>query len=101
MDNFIKSQKELSAFTIEQLIQKERQLIKSLDWDLGHHTLLDQVELILSFGVVDENDSLLNCDEQVKDLEDDTIWEMEKKIAKKARAMCLKIIGDQIYFEND
>jgi hypothetical protein len=52
------SHPEINNFSIQEFRVAEMTLIRSLDWKLQRFTLLDRIEALLSFGVIDDDDSL-------------------------------------------
>jgi hypothetical protein len=49
---------EINTYKTEEFKNAEFRLIQSLNWNLQRISLIDRVEFILSFSIIDEEDSL-------------------------------------------
>lgn len=52
------SHPEINTYSTHEFKTAERILIQTLEWRLQRVTLLDRIEALLSFGVIDDDDSL-------------------------------------------
>ncbi len=78
-----------------------------MHWNLTPFTILDRVETILSFGVIDEEDyvedkyQLGENKVKLKDLPDEKIIGIVKKLESLYQTLCLQILKDEIYYTSD
>ncbi|CAD8205001.1 unnamed protein product [Paramecium pentaurelia] len=106
---------EISQFTTQDFKSAERQLIQKLEWKLQRNTLLDRIEALLSFGVIDDDDSLGQQQQQkenkdsihqqhikLRDLQENQILYFVKEVESKYIEIALQVIRDeQLYFQTD
>ncbi|CAD8112682.1 unnamed protein product [Paramecium sonneborni] len=105
---------EINNFTTQEFCNAEKALIESLNWKLQKITLLDRIESLLSFGVIDDDDSLSqppqqkeNKDSQfthikLRDLDEKQIINYVNEVENKYIETAYSVIrDDQIYFSND
>ncbi|CAD8115801.1 unnamed protein product [Paramecium sonneborni] len=105
---------EINNFTTQEFCNAEKALIESLNWKLQKITLLDRIESLLSFGVIDDDDSLSqppqqkeNKDSQfthikLRDLNEKQINNYVNEVENKYIETAYSVIrDDQIYFSND
>ncbi|CAD8202871.1 unnamed protein product [Paramecium octaurelia] len=108
------SHPEINNFTTQEFCNAEKALIESLNWKLQRITLLDRIESLLSFGVIDDDDSLSqppqqkeNKEQQVnhiklRDLNEKQINYYVNEVENKYIETAYSVIrDDQIYFSND
>ncbi|CAD8083518.1 unnamed protein product [Paramecium primaurelia] len=108
------SHPEINNFTTQEFCNAEKTLIESLNWKLQRITLLDRIESLLSFGVIDDDDSLSqppqqkeNKDQQIthiklRDLNEKQINNYVNEVENKYIEAAYSVIrDDQVYFSND
>ncbi|CAD8166498.1 unnamed protein product [Paramecium pentaurelia] len=108
------SHPEINNFTTQEFCNAEKALIESLNWKLQRITLLDRIESLLSFGVIDDDDSLSqppqqkeNKDQQIthiklRDLNEKQINNYVNEVENKYIEAAYSVIrDDQVYFSND
>ncbi|KAM3142663.1 hypothetical protein pb186bvf_005322 [Paramecium bursaria] len=104
------SHPEINSFKNEDFKAAERSIIQVLNWKLQQVTLLDRVEAILSFGVIDDDDSLglqkENKQDDIKhqklrDIPEQQILQIVKEIENKYTELVLQLIKENIYFNID
>ncbi|CAD8082288.1 unnamed protein product [Paramecium primaurelia] len=108
------SHPEINNFTTQEFCNAEKALIESLNWKLQRITLLDRIESLLSFGVIDDDDSLSQPPQQkenkeqkinhikLRDLNDQQINNYVNEVENKYIETAYSVIrDDQIYFSND
>ncbi|CAD8208333.1 unnamed protein product [Paramecium pentaurelia] len=105
---------EINQYSIQEYKFAERSLIQTMEWKLQRVTLLDRIEAILSFGVIDDDDSLgqqqqkenkdISHQQHIKlrDLQENQILYYVKEVESKYADIALQIIkDDHLYFETD
>ncbi|CAD8194273.1 unnamed protein product [Paramecium octaurelia] len=105
---------EISQFSTQDFKSAEKQLIQQLEWKLQRNTLLDRIEALLSFGVIDDDDSLGQQQQKenkdsthqqhikLRDLQENQILYYVKEVESKYVEIALQIIkDDQLYFQTD
>ncbi|CAD8117297.1 unnamed protein product [Paramecium sonneborni] len=119
------SHPEINNYTTQEFRNAEKSIIQSLDWKLQRVTLLDRIETLLSFGAIDDDDSLAqqqqvsqqkenqNQEQQqqqqqqqihikLRDLNETQIYTYVKEIENKYIEVAFTVLrDDQIYFSND
>ncbi|CAD8194653.1 unnamed protein product [Paramecium octaurelia] len=110
------SHPEINNYTTQDFRNAEKSIIQSLDWKLQRITLLDRIETLLSFGVIDDDDSLAqpsasqqkeNKEQQqvhikLKDLNETQICNYVKEVENKYVETAFTVLrDDSIYFSND
>ncbi|CAD8112257.1 unnamed protein product [Paramecium sonneborni] len=105
---------EISQFSTQDFKSAERSLIQQMEWKLQRNTLLDRIEALLSFGVIDDDDSLGQQQQKenkdsthqqhikLRDLQENQILQYVKEVESKYVEVALQIIRDeQLYFQTD
>ncbi|CAD8208003.1 unnamed protein product [Paramecium pentaurelia] len=105
---------EISQFNTQDFKYAERLLIQQLEWKLQRNTLLDRIETLLSFGVIDDDDSLGQQQQKenkdsthqqhikLRDLQENQILQYVQEVESKYVEIALQIIkDDQLYFQTD
>ncbi|CAD8123798.1 unnamed protein product [Paramecium sonneborni] len=105
---------EINQYSIQEYKYAERCLIQKMEWKLQRVTLLDRIEAILSFGVIDDDDSLGQQQQKenkegqhqqhvkLRDLQESQILYYVKEVESKYADIALQIIrDDQLYFGTD
>ncbi|CAD8122721.1 unnamed protein product [Paramecium sonneborni] len=105
---------EINQYSIQEYKFAERSLIQIMEWRLQRITLLDRIEAILSFGVIDDDDSLGQQHQKenkesfhqqhvkLRDLQENQILYYVKEVESKYTEIALQIIkDDNLYFGTD
>ncbi|CAD8104805.1 unnamed protein product [Paramecium primaurelia] len=105
---------EINQYSIREYKYAERSLIQTMEWKLQRVTLLDRIETILSFGIIDDDDSLGQQQQKenkdtlhqqhvkLRDLQENQILFYVKEVESKYTDVALQIIKDEnLYFKTD
>ncbi|CAD8207174.1 unnamed protein product [Paramecium octaurelia] len=105
---------EINQFSIQDFKSAERLIIQKMEWKLQRNTLLDRIEALLSFGVIDDDDSLVQQQQKenkdsihqqhikLRDLQENQILYYVKEVESKYVEIALQVIrDDQLYFQTD
>ncbi|CAD8169506.1 unnamed protein product [Paramecium pentaurelia] len=110
------SHPEINNYTTQDFRNAEKTIIQSLNWKLQRVTLLDRIETLLSFGVIDDDDSLAQqqgsqqkenkelqqAHLKLRELNDTQICNYVKEVENKYIEIAFTVIrDDSIYFSND